>query len=214
MPPGTSHRRPIPQRSARWAVALARALALRGVSANAVSIAGMLLACVAGVCLYGAGHWPEHQRPLLAIATVLIPLRLICNLLDGMVAVEHGKSTPTGELFNEVPDRVSDTVLLIGAGYAPTATPELGYAAAVLALFVTYIRALGRGLGQGSDFRGPMAKQQRMWLVAAPALYLALAPHAWRPQHLMTIALAVISIGCVFTAARRLMTLARKLNHP
>ncbi len=174
----------------------------------------MLFASTAGVCLYGAGHWPEHQRPLLALAAVLIPLRLLCNLLDGMVAVEHAKASPTGELYNDVPDRVSDTAVLIGAGYAPTAIPELGYTAAVLALFVTYIRTLGRGLGQGSDFRGPMAKQQRMWLVAAPALFLALAPHAWRPQHLMTIALAIISLGCIITAARRLRSLAHRLNHP
>jgi phosphatidylglycerophosphate synthase len=212
MPQSTSHRRPIPQRTSRWAVALARALARRGVSANTVSIAGMLFASAAGVCLYGAGHWPEHQRPLLAIAAALIPLRLICNLLDGMVAVEHGTATPTGELYNEVPDRVSDTAVLIGAGYAPTAMPELGYAAAVLALFVTYIRTLGRGMGQGSDFRGPMAKQQRMWVVVVAALYLAAVPREWVPGHLMAVVLGVVCAGCVITAARRLMTLARKLN--
>jgi phosphatidylglycerophosphate synthase len=37
-----------------------------------------------------------------------IQLRLLCNLLDCMVAIEGGKSAPTGALFNEMPDRFAD----------------------------------------------------------------------------------------------------------
>ena len=40
---------------------------------------------------------------------------LLANLLDGLVAVEGGRRSPTGELFNEVPDRVSDVLVLAGA---------------------------------------------------------------------------------------------------
>jgi phosphatidylglycerophosphate synthase len=32
-----------------------------------------------------------------------IQLRLLCNMLDGMVAVEHKMHSKTGELYNEVP---------------------------------------------------------------------------------------------------------------
>jgi phosphatidylglycerophosphate synthase len=31
-------------------------------------------------------------------------------VLDGMVAIEGGKSTATGALFNEMPDRLSDAL--------------------------------------------------------------------------------------------------------
>jgi phosphatidylglycerophosphate synthase len=52
-----------------------------------------------------------------------------------MVAIEAGTASPVGELYNEVPDRVSDTATLIGAGYAVGGHPTLGYVAACLALF-------------------------------------------------------------------------------
>ena len=52
-----------------------------------------------------------------------IQLRLIANLLDGLVAVEGGKRTPTGELYNEAPDRIADTAVLVGAGYAVGGSP-------------------------------------------------------------------------------------------
>lgn len=33
--------------------------------------------------------------------------RLLCNLLDGMVAVEGGKRSKSGELYNDVPGLIS-----------------------------------------------------------------------------------------------------------
>ncbi|WP_419671255.1 hypothetical protein [Aliarcobacter butzleri] len=37
-----------------------------------------------------------------------------------MVALEGGKSTKSGELFNDIPDRVSDSLLFIALGYSIT----------------------------------------------------------------------------------------------
>ena len=36
----------------------------------------------------------------LIIAAVAIPLRLLCNLFDGMLAVEGGLKSPTWPLYN------------------------------------------------------------------------------------------------------------------
>ncbi|WP_225981395.1 hypothetical protein [Mannheimia pernigra] len=49
-----------------------------------------------------------------------------------MVAVEGGKKTANGAIFNEFPDRVADSLFLIALGYA---TPFfwLGWLAALLA---------------------------------------------------------------------------------
>ena len=88
---------------------------------------------------------------------VLTALRIFANTLDGLVAVEHDRASPEGLLYNEAPDRVSDSLLLIGAGYAHGSVPELGYLAACVALFVAYVRILGRVAGAPSDFSGPMS---------------------------------------------------------
>ena len=74
-------------------------------------------------------------------AAVLVQLRLLANLLDGMVAIEAAQASRVGELFNEVPDRVSDAATLVGLGFAVGSVPLLGFLAAILAILVAYIRA-------------------------------------------------------------------------
>ena len=79
-----------------------------------------------------------------------------------MVAVLREVASPVGELFNEVPDRVSDAATLIGFGYATGSNPVLGFVATIFAIFLAYMRAQGKVAGAHQEFCGPMAKQQRM----------------------------------------------------
>ena len=74
-------------------------------------------------------------------------LRLLANMLDGMVAIETGKASPAGAMYNEVPDSVSDAAMFLGAGYALGGQPPLGYIAALLAVFLAYLRAQGKWPG-------------------------------------------------------------------
>ena len=95
-----------------------------------------------------------------------VQLRLLCNLLDGMVAIEGGKSTSTGALFNEIPDRIADPLFLVPLGYA-VGYWWLGWLAALLAVLTAYVRVLGGALGQQQDFGGllpkhPCAQHQAM----------------------------------------------------
>ncbi len=140
-------------------------------------------------------------------------------MLDGMVAIESGQASPVGELYNEIPDRVSDTATLVGLGYAVGGSALLGFGAALAAMFTAYIRATGKGAGAPSDFSGPMAKPHRMFLVTVSALYLAFAPATWRlqcPPHptlgLASMTLAIVTLGSVITALRRLAHIARNLR--
>jgi phosphatidylglycerophosphate synthase len=140
----TGDRRPIASRKLIIFQNLAALLARKKISANAISILGMLAAIAAAICLGNTlSASPFVTRLLFLAAAAGIQLRLLANMLDGMVAIAAGKASPIGELFNEIPDRISDTVILVGAGYAATGNPILGWAAACLALFVTYIRAVG-----------------------------------------------------------------------
>ncbi len=213
------NRRPIATRS--WALfqGAAARLAAAGVTPNAISLSSIAFAAAAGVAL-AATSWVESSlavRGLWLLAAAMIQLRLIANLLDGLVAVEGGKRTPTGELYNEAPDRVADTAVLIGAGYAVGGSPWCGAAAAIVALFVAYLRALGASAGAGQAFAGPMAKQHRMAVITALALYLAFSPTGWQPVDAsgrgpMTVGLVVIAVGGLVTAARRLRIIAQRLR--
>jgi phosphatidylglycerophosphate synthase len=188
-------------------------MARRGVSPNAISLAGMICGVAAGIALSATTYAPFGERVFWLGGALLILLRLLANMFDGMVAIELGQASPIGELYNEVPDRVSDTAILIGAGYAFGGNVALGYLAACVAIFTAYIRAMGKGTGAPQEFCGPMAKQQRMAVVISVAVYCALMPASWQPTWgLMAAGLAVIVVGGLLTAIRRLVRIARNLR--
>jgi phosphatidylglycerophosphate synthase len=207
------NRRPLASRGTRWAKAMTRRLAATAVTPNQISQAGIVMAM-----LSGAGFWLSGQADdavlragLLLAAALFCQLRLLCNLLDGMVAIEAGRSAPDGLFWNEVPDRVADILILVGAGYAVDA-PSLGWAAAAFAVLTAYIREIGHTLGAGVDFSGPMAKPHRMAAITLAALASTLEP-LWNGQgQLLTLALWVVALGALLTALRRAARLLRRLR--
>lgn len=152
----TEARRPLASRSTRWAALLSRAAVRAGLTADGISILSLLFAAAGSAALL----WLPAPWNLLACAAG-IQLRLLCNLLDGMVAIEGGRKSKLGVLYNEVPDRVADSLFLVALGYA-IGEPWLGWLAALAAAVTAYIRVLGGTFGLTQDFRGPMAKPHRM----------------------------------------------------
>lgn len=197
-------RRPLASRGTRWAAALTRRLAATQVTPNQISQASMGMAAVSGAAFWLSGEVDAAPaRALLLFAGALFcQLRLLCNLLDGMVAIEAGKSAPDGGFWNEVPDRVADILILAGIGYGIEA-PALGWAAAAAAVLTAYLREIGQNLGAGVDFRGPMAKPHRMALITGAALLAIFEPLWGGGGQVLTLALWIIALGAALTALRR-----------
>jgi phosphatidylglycerophosphate synthase len=129
-------------------------------------------------------------------------MRLLCNLFDGLLAVEAGRATPDGPFWNEFPDRISDTLILVGLGLG-LGLPALGWAAAAMAILTAYVRELGRATGGPADFGGPMGKPQRMAVLTGAALISLLEP-LWAGQGgLLALALWVICLGAALTVLLR-----------
>lgn len=212
-----SDRRPLQTRSRPNAHRIAGWLAHRGATPNAISVAGLVLAGVAGACfaLVSQADSDAARAVLLAAAAVFIQLRLASNLLDGLVAVEGRRGTRTGPLFNEVPDRLADLLILVPAGYAIgwiSWGPELGWAAAVLAVLTAYVRLLGGSLGQPQSFSGPLAKPHRMFVLSVACL--ASIGEAFAADFegvTLTIGLALIALGSAATCFLRLRAIAAAL---
>jgi phosphatidylglycerophosphate synthase len=210
-------RRPIATRNRKWAQSATAWLASRNVSPNAISIAGMCAGIVAGLALGLTSV--QYYRVFWLIAALGAQLRLTANMLDGMVAILSGRASKVGELYNEIPDRVSDAAVFIGAGYAWGGNVALGCIATILAIFTAYIRAAGKIAGAPNEFCGPMAKQHRMLVITVACLYSVIVPRSWQIFHLdnfdvgiMSLALALIIAGCVITVIRRLKRMAAALR--
>lgn len=212
------NRRPLAVRDAALARWLARRLAAAKVSPDLISATSVAFALLGGALLMASGTFEGFARaPLLVVAALCVQGRLLCNLLDGMVAVEHGRAGPAGPIWNELPDRVADVLLLAGAGYGAATAGQnggeaLGWIAAVLAVVTAYVRELGRGLGQPADFSGPMAKQHRMAALTATCLVSALEPLWGGEGQMILVGLLVIAVGTLVTVARRTRNLARRLQ--
>ncbi|MCB2155203.1 CDP-alcohol phosphatidyltransferase family protein [bacterium] len=204
-------RRELTSRGTWWARGLAAWLTRKGFTPNSISMLSIAFAGLVGLALLAI---PDSdgvlRRVLFVVAAAGIQMRLICNLMDGMVAVEGGKGTPAGELFNDLPDRFSDVFILVPLGYA-AGHSVVGWIAAIVALLVAYVRVLGGSTGLNQEFLGPMAKQHRMAVVTLACLLCAALPVTSFTANILTWALWIIIVGGLLTIGRRAARIHRQL---
>ena len=205
--PAGTDRRPLKSRSSGWAQATVRLLARTAITPNQVSLASVLFAAI------GAAALLTSPRPwALLVCAVCVQLRLLCNLFDGMLAVEARKGTsPVGGVYNELPDRVADALFIVSLGYA-VSSPWLGWAGALLAVLTAYIRALGASLGAPQDFRGPMAKPHRMATLTIACVLGAVESFVTNTHYALLAAAWIIVLGSLLTCVTRTRALARALR--
>jgi len=201
------NRRPISSRSTRWANKIARYLSNKSITPNQISLASIVFSLLGMLSVI---YLKNYYGFILCI--IFIQARLLCNLFDGMVAIEGGKKTISGPLYNEFPDRIADTLLLVGLGYA-TSMPTLGWLAALLALATAYIRVFANTVNLPQTFIGPMAKQHRMATLSIACL---LAQIEWiynLSHYILDISVLVIIAGCLLTCYNRTIYLMTGLKN-
>lgn len=187
-----------------------------GLRPNTISLLSVVFACLACAGLAGSAHLGDAARAVCLLGAALcIQLRLLCNLFDGMVAVECGFQSKTGEIWNDLPDRLADLVILVGAGYSITGhapAPVLGWVAGALALITAYVRVLGRSVGAPQTFVGPMAKPHRMATITVGCVVAIFEPLWAGSGEVLIVALALVIVGCVGTVVRRLRLVVAALE--
>ena len=205
-PVADANRRPLASRSTSWARFFADRLVRLGISPNAISVASILPAALGAyflVCTPTVGG-------LLGTA-LCVQLRLLCNLLDGMVAIEGQRRSPTGVLYNEIPDRIADSLFIVALGYSIHAI-WIGWFGALAAAVTAYIRVLGGSLGFPQDFRGPMAKPHRMAVLTLGCVLGALEWRIHGSDWALRAAAWIIAVGATVTCGTRTLAIAHRLQ--
>ena len=206
--PARLQRRDLASRSSDWAQWLAARLTNSRITANQISVLSVGWAALGSALLSWNPAWPAFIA-----AAVCVQHRLLCNLLDGMVAIEGGKSSATGALFNEVPDRLSDALFLVPLGY-PAGYPWLGWLAALLAVLTAFVRVLGGALGQPQNFGGILPKQRRMAVLTVALLVAAIEDRLWGSRVSLLAAAIIIVLGSLATCFSRTRRIAKLLQTP
>jgi phosphatidylglycerophosphate synthase len=201
-------RRPLGSRNSAWAGRLAGWAVVKGITPNQISRASIGFSAM-GLIFFALSPFGPGvlQWVWMILAAAMVQARLICNLIDGMVAIEGGKGTSDGPFWNEAPDRLSDFFLLLGAGIA-AGNSGLGLLAAAMAIATAYLRELGRAEGLSPDFSGPMAKPQRMAALTIGTLVAAFYATAWTLQ----LTLWIIAAGSAQTILGRSLRLIGALK--
>jgi phosphatidylglycerophosphate synthase len=122
--------------------------------------------------------------------------------------------TKSGEVFNDMPDRFADLMILVGAGYGLTFAwgRELGWLAGTFAVLTAYVRVLGGALGLKQSFAGPMAKQHRMAIMTFSCLISAVETVVSHTEYVLIAALSVIAIGSLYTTFSRAASVIQGLE--
>lgn len=190
--------------SARGGLApVARRLHAWGVSANAVTVLGLLLT-VAGATLLGLG------MPAAALLVLLVGA--LADTLDGQIARVAGGGTRLGAFLDSTFDRLSDAAfavaaIFLGASRADGPLFWSGIALLVAGSLVPYIRAKAESLGLAASL-GLAPREARLAL-------LVLGVAAWAATgnlQLFAAAVAVVAFLSTVTAIQRIAHVARSLN--
>lgn len=149
-------------------IPLAKSLNAMHISANMLTIAGLLLTCSAGYLvsegffLYGA---------------LILLLGSSMDMLDGALARLSGSSSSFGAFLDSTSDRLGEAILLFGLLIHYTRQDEASgiymvFGALVASFMVSYSRARAEGLGVAGDV-GLMGRPERL-LVLIIGLLLGL----------------------------------------
>ena len=183
---------------------VARWLHDRGVSANQITVAALLLSLATGAALCG---WAAPVVWLLVPPVLL--LRMALNALDGMLARDFQQPTPLGAILNEMGDILADIGLYLPLALVPGAPIAWVVTFVLLALLSEFSGVVAVLIGASRRYDGPLGKSDRALLFGGIALLLGfgLSPGFW-----LTAILLVASGLLAMTCFNRLRAALRELS--
>jgi phosphatidylglycerophosphate synthase len=198
-------RREIASRNTGWANAIAHKLTQWNVAPNVISLMSIFFSMVGCALLLSTHFFNFNPYVAYILFAGCVQCRLLCNLFDGMVAVEGGKRSANGDLYNDMPDRFADAFFIVPVGYVVGGIGvELAWLAALNAVMTAYFRWIGAYKTHNHYFNGPMAKQHRMAVLTFAALIATACIPFGYDKIVFLIALCIMNIGLVATLINRI----------
>jgi len=129
------------------------------------------------------------------------------------IALASGKASARGEILNDLPDRISDVVIFIGAAHSGWMNPLIGYWAAIFALLTAYVGMFGQAVGVHREFSGVMSKPWRMVVLHLGAwTVFAAATFGGQPLDARHLGLTLLDWTCLIVIAGCIQTVFVRLR--
>ena len=181
---------------------IAKKLVAAGVSPNAVTVTGTVLACACAAILIPMGY--------LFPAAVALAVLTAFDLVDGTMARLRGGGTAFGATLDASCDRITDGVLfaavtwwlLYGVGVHPCFI-----AASLVVLVSSQVISYVKARGEASNLRitGGLVERAERLIVALGGLALS----GMGISYALEGAVCLLAVGSVFTVVQRLVEAAR-----
>lgn len=160
-----------------------------GATANQVTLLAMLASVLLG------GVLMCFPKPLFFISLpVFLFFRMALNAIDGMLAREFNQQSRLGAILNEVGDIIADAALYLAFAFVTGVCPWLVLLVVLLSWLTEFCGVIAQTLTGSRNYRGPMGKSDRAFVLGALGLFIAL----W-PQYIL-VANIVFGISAVLLA--------------
>jgi len=171
-------------------------LAVRGVTANQITLAAAILSMIAGAAVVIS---PNSRAVLLLVPGVLL-IRMALNAIDGMLAREFGMKSRLGAVLNEIGDVVSDAAIYLPLVLVDGMPKALLISLVVLGIIGEMAGVVAIQVGAERRYDGPLGKSDRAFAFGLISFLLACGVY---PGRWLTISFTILTLLAVLTIFNR-----------
>ena len=163
-----------------------------------ISILSLVTAITAGYSFYIVDADLSNKIWLL-IGAAMVFLTAVLDALDGIVARLRDLSSKRGDLVDHTLDRVADIIILGGIALGSIVDIEVGFAAIIGVLMLSYMGTQAQAVGAGREYAGLLGRADRLIvLIIVPIFH-----YFNQEQNYMELMCYMFAIVCTLSAFYR-----------
>jgi phosphatidylglycerophosphate synthase len=140
-----------------------------------------------------------NNKIWLLIGAAMVFLTAVLDALDGIVARLRNLSSKRGDLVDHTLDRVADIIILGGIALSPLVVIEVGFAAIIGVLMLSYMGTQAQAVGAGREYAGLLGRADRLIvLIIVPIIH-----YFNQEQNYMELMCYMFAIVCTLSAFYR-----------
>ena len=126
-----------------------------------ISFLSLLTAIGAGYSFFTVEKDLSNKEWLL-FGSALVFLTAVLDALDGIVARKRDLSSKRGDLVDHTLDRVADILIIGGIAFGALVNIEIGFAAIIGVLMLSYMGTQAQAVGAGREYAGLLGRADRL----------------------------------------------------